>query len=316
MEWFSKAGLGIFIHWGLYSIPAYDDVESARKRKIGNGSEWYLNRLSKTFRETKADKLTKEYHIKYYNGAHYTDFIKMFTGKKFNADKWCEFIKSCGAKYIVFTAKHHDGFCMWNTKTTDYKVTNSPLKKDVLKELREAAKKYDLKFGIYFSWMEFNKNITKKFIKSVVKPQLEELKQYKPDLWWMDGDWSVTHDILESNLFVEDIHKMGAIINSRLGKGSPGGDYNNFSDRFIPDIKMDKTFECCETIGLSWGYNKMQHGSDYKSSEELFKIYQKVTNMNGNLLLNIAPDCNGQFDKIEEARLIDFSKKIAVRQIL
>jgi len=179
----------------------------------------------------------------------------------------CRYHSELGAKYLVFTAKHHDGFCMWDTKTTPYNVMNSPMKKDVLGELRASADKYGLKFGIYFSWMEFAKRtVTIKFMKNVVKPQLEELRKYKPHLWWMDGDWVATAERLESKSFIETIHKDGAIINSRLGKGSKGGgDYNNFDDRFIPKSKLDEKWESCQTIGLSWGYNAMQTDTEQNS---------------------------------------------------
>jgi alpha-L-fucosidase len=317
MDWFSNAKLGVFIHWGIYCVPAFDSPYCAQMRKIQNGSEWYLGRLTKTHRQSYSDKLTIEYHKKHYGDMDYYDFASMLNGSKFDADEWCKLFKSVGAKYIVFTAKHHDGFCMWNTKTTKHNITNTPLKRDVTKELRESAIKHGLKFGIYYSWMEFNKGATDSYIKTIVKPQLLELMTYKPDLWWMDGDWIATADKWQSDKFVEAIHKRGAIINSRLGSSSPlrgkgtkGGDYDNFSDRFIPDKKMDKIFESCWTIGLSWGYNKQQKIGDYKTSEKLFEIYNEVTSKNGNLLLNIAPDSNGEFDKIEKERLIGLGKLI------
>jgi alpha-L-fucosidase len=311
MDWFNKANLGIFIHWGIYAVPAYDDTNSARYRKIGNGSEWYYKRLTNTHRESISDKKTKIYHAKNYGNANYYDFMSKFTGKDFDADKWCTYFASIGAKYIVITAKHHDGFCLWDTKTTEHNIMNTPLKRDILAELRKAATEHKLRFGIYYSWLEFDRYISKKYINEHVMPQLTELESYKPDLWWMDGDWTATSEQLDAKSFVDRVHKSGAIINSRLGKDKAvSGDYNNFSDRFIPNERLEERFESCCTIGLSWGYNKQQTRTDYKTPEQLFDIYTAVTSNNGNLLLNIAPDKEGNFDKSEEQSLTKFGELI------
>lgn len=335
MNWFDEACFGIFIHWGLWTVPAYDDIKSATRRNIKNGSEHYLGRLLKNFNELPEDKLTKVYHdlfmsqlkkkddtkidiskLKEGNSKYgkndkiktYYKFKDYLYGKSFDTDKICKQIKDTGAKYLVFTAKHHDGFCNWNTKTTEQNIMNTPLGRDVLLELRTSAKKHGLKFGIYYSWMEFTSTFTDKYIKHMWS-QLEELKSYDPDLWWMDGDWRSTSKQLQSKKFVEYVRKTGAIINNRLGKEPDvKGDYNNFADRYIPDKEQKERFECCESIGIGWGYNRYASKESVKSGETLYKIYKKVTSMNGNLLLNIAPDANFEFDKNELESLLSLSK--------
>lgn len=313
MDWFKKVKFGVIIHWGIYSVPAFDSTHYAKYRKIQNGSEWYLQRLLKTWRVSKGDLVTQEHHKEHYLDKDtkdkqelidsYFSFSDQFTGKSFNAEEWCKFFTSIGAKYIIFTAKHHDGFCMFETKTTEHNIMNTPLKRDVLKELREAAKKYKLKFGIYYSWLEFTSNMTKKY-KEKMFAQIEELKAYDPDLFWLDGDWTATAEKLESERIIEELHELGIIVNSRLGKDKTiKGDYENYDDRYIPDEKQEEVFEACHTIGLSWGYNKEQTDKDYKTVEELKQLYHTVTSNGGNLLLNIAPDKDGNFDKIEKERL-------------
>lgn len=311
MDWFKEAKLGIFIHWGLYSVPGYDYVDELKTRKIQNGSEWYMNRLTSKQKHVSSIK-TKEYHKENYGDSKYYDFMESFSCENFDADEWCKFIKSVSAKYIVFTSKHHDGFCMWNTKTTDKNIMNTPLKRDVLMEIKVAAKKYGLKFGVYYSWFEFNKKTTSEFIKNVVEKQLNELiNVYKPDLFWFDGDWNTSSDILKSKYFVDKIHEYGGIVNGRLGNDCKlkkvNGDYDNFSDRFIPDQKMYEYFESCWTIGLSWGYLR---NNIYKTPERMHEIYKKVIERNGNLLLNLGPDATGKFDKNEMDVLIELSKKL------
>lgn len=313
MDWFEKAEFGIFIHWGLYSVPAYDDPECAKNRKIGNGAEWYYSRFTKRPpRIARSDRMTKEFHQKNYGGKSYFEaFEPLFTGENFDADKWCALVRDAGARYMVITAKHHDGFCLWPTKTTPHNVMNTPLQKDVIGMLRASSAKHDLKFGIYYSWIEHNRCFTSPFIDAVVLPQLKELEAYRPDLFWMDGDWSISHKYPATvklvSEFVERLHKQGIIINNRLGKDATvRGDYDNFQDRFIPKAPLTKRFESCYTIGLSWGRNKQQKKEHYKTGKELKDVFGKVNKSNGNLLLNLGPDHTGEFDPYEMSALHDF----------
>lgn len=323
MDWFNSANFGIFLHWGIYSVDSLAfDIDS--QRQIGNGSEWYLGRLLKNYRENKADKAAKEHHLtlksdtdmKSYKSIYesYCSFRDDFDGKNFDADKWCCVFEKLGAKYIVITAKHHDGFCLFETKTTDNNIMNTPLKKDVIKELKESCKKYNLKFGIYYSLMEFvhpfglknsyTTSVTNNYITNILYPQLKELEKYEPDLWWMDGNWLFKSKNVDLTSFLKRIHKRGSIINNRLPPGYKG-DYNNFEDRHIPSIEKKEKWEHCNTIGKSWGYNKYQE--KYKTAKELYKIYKEVVSKNGNFLLNLGPKANGSFDKNEFKIICEFT---------
>ncbi len=312
-DWFNTAKQGIFIHWGIYSVSAYDDLSTVisdkgkLKRKIGNGSEWFQNRLLKTWQETKADVSAKKYFKTEFKSKgldntasgykikdknllteEYYNLKNKLTGENFNIDVWINLFKKVDAKYIVFTAKHHDGFCMWNTKTTKNNIMNTPMKRDVLQELSDACKKNNIKFGIYYSWMEFTSNITFKYMEKV-RAQILELEEYEPDLFWFDGDWKGSYDGPEKSMRVKEIvkrlHSNSIIVNNRLGKGKPevgssiyAGDYDNFEDRCIPDSKQEQRYEHCNTIGLGWGYNKQQAESKEKDTVGRIKYYKSKMN--------------------------------------
>jgi len=144
---------GIIFHWGLYSVPAFDNPESILKRKIQNGSEWYQKRLEEKGTYRPVYKETQEYHKLKFKDKDYKDFINIDNCK---FDNWMKLCKEVNATYVILTAKHHDGFCLWPTKSTNFCV-----KKDLVKEFIESAKKYNLKYGIYYSWYEFNRTCTK-----------------------------------------------------------------------------------------------------------------------------------------------------------
>ncbi len=305
---------GLIIHLGLYSVPAYDDVSSARRRRIGNGSEWYLNRLIKTYRRNKGDDLTSEYHKRKYNNRNYYEFASDFKLEKFSAEEWLKLFLSVKAKYIIITAKHHDGFCLWPTKTTEYS-----LNQDIMKDLSILARKNNIKFGIYYSILEFQKSMTIKYMNNVVKEQLLELQaRYQPDIFWFDGDWTMKPcHIKIFNQILDNIRNTNPniLINDRLGKNN---DYKKnimvFADRYIPTEKLElggnQIWQHINTIGLSWGRNRKQKSEDYKTGKELYELYLMTRKYNGTLCLNLGPNADGSFDDHEVKSLSKFADLI------
>ena len=325
---------GVIFHWGLYSVPAYDYVVSARRRKTQNGSEWYLKRLLENgnYRPIAGWKETQEYHSQNYNNVDYYNFENSFAimnpeskGIKiinWNPDNWMTLCKEIGASYVILTAKHHDGFCLWNTKTTDHNSYKSICHKDILLEFANSARRRGLRFGIYYSWLEFNKSCTIKYFDEVVIPQINELMLYNPDIWWFDGDWECnskyTNDkmieicklLKQRNPRVEINDRIGGKDNKKdinfLGEST----YRVYSDREIPIVVPRVPWEHINTIGLSWGYNKQQESKDYKSLEQLFDLYKRVTVMGGRFLLNLGPKADGSLDENEVTRLRELGSLI------
>lgn len=302
-SWFDTANLGIFIHWGIYSVTAFDDTKSAQRRRVQNGAEWYYTRLKRTYHAGHAEDLTKQYHQQEFKDQDYFELAGQIGMSKIDTDKLCEYFTKKGAKYLVFTAKHHDGYCMWDKANP----------KNPVAIFAKSCEKFGLKFGIYYSWLEWAPNgsprkMSQKYVRKVHQHLDELLTLYKPALFWMDGDWSETAATLQSAAFVEKLHKVGVIVNSRLGKDKTVvGDYQNYGDRYISDEKLDQRYESCQTIGMSWGYNKTQTAEHYKSAHELMSMYQKILSSNGNLLLNVALDKDGNIDPFE-LKVLDSTK--------
>jgi alpha-L-fucosidase len=221
---------GIIFHWGLYSVPAYDDPKLIIKRKIQNGSEWYKKRLLEKgdFRPVSGWKETQKYHRENYNDQKYEDFAKEFAQTPINFDKWMELCKSVGASYVIITAKHHDGFCLFETEIKMEKT-------NFVKDFGISAKKYGLKFGIYYSWYEFDRNFTIDYVDNIVQPQIKELLSYKPDIFWFDGDWVIKTKYGKNVVakICSNMKKLGIEINDRVCDPS-NGTYRVFADRYIP----------------------------------------------------------------------------------
>jgi len=294
--------IGMIIHWGIYSCPAYDNVALARKRNIQNGSEWYYGRLTNEnkFRQISGSTDTQEWHRKNYQNKNYYDFD---ITENPNISKWIDAAKNINASYIILTAKHHDGFCLWPSKHAEHHT-----KRDIIKDFCNEAKNAGLKYGIYYSWCEFNKRITKDFIKNTIVPQIRELATNAPMIWWFDGHWEIKSQFAKDSItsICKVITNDGAIINDRI----PDLDlatYRVYEDRHIPTKKPSKTWEHINTIGLSWGYNKQQKESDYKTGKQLYQLYQQVKKLGGNFLINIGPNDQGEIDENELKSLNEFS---------
>lgn len=309
--------IGFIFHWGLYSVPAYDNVTSARRRKMQNGSEWYQKRLDESgnYHPISGWKDTQIYHQENYGDKSYEEFGHEFKAENWNPDSWMKLCVEAGAKYVIITAKHHDGFCLFKTKTTNNNSVDIGPKRDIVEAFQISAKKFNLKFGIYYSWTEFRMLCTKKYIDTIMIPQMDELKKYMPDIWWFDGDWNCKTNIscMSASNICEDLHKINpsVIINDRIPKKdvstvSPHTTYRVYEDRYMPKIKLENQWEHINTIGLSWGRNKDQKEKDYKNGKELYELYNNVKNKGGRFLLNFGPDSSGELDPFEVKSIREF----------
>ena len=245
--------IGIIFHWGLYSVPAFFPVRE--KHGLNNGSEWYLRRLQEkgTYRPISKWKETQQYHKDNYGDRSYENFADDFSAEKWNPDDWMKLCKSIGATYVILTSRHHDGFCLWNTKTTNYNSVETKCGKNIVEMFANSARKYGLKFGLYYSWLEFDKSFTKKYFTNIVQPQIEELLKYNPDMWFFDGDW-VCNTNIACKFISDTIHRIKeknpkVEINDRLGVGKLTGLINSTNDknlkfsrrRYLSNIRRSRT---------------------------------------------------------------------------
>ena len=294
MKWWRDARFGMFIHWGLYAVPAGE-----WEGKTGH-AEWI--------------RTTAKIPLDVYD-----KFVEQFNPVNFDADSWVKMAKAAGMKYIVITSKHHDGFCLWPSEQTEFDVASTPFKRDILAELKAACDKEGIVFCTYHSIMDWHhpdyparkweKERAKKprdfdrYIK-YMKAQLKEIiTNYHPGVMWFDGEWENAWN-----------HKMGLdlyeyvrglqpdiIINNRVDKARRGkdGDGNYAGDFGTPEQKIPANglpgvdWESCMTMNRHWGWNKNDHR--WKSTESLVKKVVDIASKGGNYLLNIGPKADGTF---------------------
>jgi alpha-L-fucosidase len=294
MDWWRNAKFGMFIHWGLYAVPAGEYKGST------NFGEWIMQEA----------QIPKE---------EYEKFAPQFNPQKFNADEWVQMAKNAGMKYIVITSKHHDGFCLWDSKVSDYDVIDrTPFKRDIMKELSDACKKYGVVFCMYHSIMDWhhpdeNKTNIAKYREEYLKPQLKELvTNYDPGVLWFDGEWVEEWTEEQGQELYDWLRKLkpGLLINNRIGKGRNGmqgmskgkaaGDFGT-PEQEILDTKTELDWESCMTMNDHWGYNK--NDQNWKTANQLIWNLVDVVAKGGNYLLNIGPTKEGLFPDVSMHRL-------------
>lgn len=294
--------MGFIFHIGLYSFFGYDDIESARRRKIQNGSEWIQARIQ----EQKYRQLSGSSQALSYFSQFRIDYYKApFIIERSSIEKWLDLCVSCKASHVIITARHHDGFCLWNTTTTSNKPYN-----DVVQIFKEEAEKRGLQFGIYYSWFEFTKPFTVDYFNSVCVPQLLELDKYNPNMIWFDGDWKITQKTLigQVSQIVKYFRDKGISVNDRICKENINlASYYVGPDRNIPQQPM-QSWQHITTIGISWGYNREQEKQDYKTGKQLYDTLCYCANNGGCMLLNIGPKYDGTLDESEVNSLVELSK--------
>ncbi|QNR85267.1 alpha-L-fucosidase [Pedobacter riviphilus] len=308
-EWFKDAKFGIFITWGVYSVPAY-----APK---GQYAEWYQNWLeNKAFKGDVA-----RYHKNVFGDKTYYDLAKDFKAELFNPDEWATLIEKSGAKYAVPVAKHHDGFSWWPNKYSSqvwgfpWSATEVGPKRDLLGDLFKALHKTSVKAGVYFSWYEwFNplyKSNPEKFAVEYAIPQAKEMiERYKPAVFWTDGDWNDSDTTWHSTEFLSWLYNESAVKKEivtydRYGKGIRFNHGSVYTPEYQPDMEFgDHYFEESRGIGFSYSYNKMEDAWDYNSPQILVLLLSDLVSRGGNLLLNIGPDASGKIPPIMQERLL------------
>lgn len=316
MKWWREARFGMFIHWGLYAIP---------------GGEW----------NGKPVKGIGEWIMQ--NGAipvaDYEKLKDQFNPVKFDARTWVRLAGDAGMKYIVITSKHHDGFCLWDSKVSQYTVANSPFKRDILKELSDACKADGrVRFCVYHSIMDWhhpdaqsinqpgsyntgkgykpNENFPR-YVKEYLKPQLKELiTQYDVGVLWFDGEWipeyteAMGHEVYS---YCKSLNP-NIIINNRVGKSRKGmsgmseskesaGDFGT-PEQEIPATGIPGAdWESCMTMNDTWGFKKDDR--NWKSTKTLLQNLVDIASKGGNYLLNVGPTAEGEIPAESVQRLID-----------
>lgn len=285
MEWWSDARFGMFIHWGIYSVPA----GFYKGKEISNSAEWIMNKGKISI-------------------AEYEKFANEFNPKKFDAKEFVGLAKIAGMKYMVITAKHHDGFSMFDSKANDYNIVDAtPFKRDVLKELAKECKEQGLKFGFYYSqaqdwhhpgglgntWDKDLKRVSSdEYVYEKALPEVKQLlTEYGPiAIFWWDTPREMTKSVVDSLYHITTALQPRIITNDRLGDDYPG-DHKTFErngPRYQPEAKY---WELCQPVSGSWGYRS--DDTNFKSVPTLIKNLINQSSKGGNYLLNVSPTNEG-----------------------
>ena len=321
MQWWRQARFGMFIHWGLYAVPA-GEYQGKQVKGIG---EWIM---------AKANIPRDDYE----------KFAPQFNPTKYDADAWCQMAKQAGMKYIVITSKHHDGFCLFDTPGQYDIVDATPYAKDLLKPLRAACDRHGLKFCTYYSIMDWHhesqlpakmkdgkpvwnptrmveeqKEDYTNYMKAHLKPLIED---YGTHVLWFDGEWPKWWTDADGQQLYTWMRELNPklIVNNRIGSGRKG--YSGFSkegsfagdfgtpEQEIPATGVDSDWESCMTMNDTWGFKTAD--TNWKSTETLIRNLIDIASKGGNYLLNIGPKADGTFPEASVQRLRGIGDWMAV----
>src|SRR6267142_856526 len=304
MKWFRDARFGMFIHWGLYAVPAGE----WKGKLIPGLGEWIMNRAKIPVSE-------------------YEPLTRQFNPVKFNAEEWVKVAKDAGMKYLVITSKHHDGFAMYDSKVSGFDIVEAtPFHRDPLKELAAACQKAGIKFGFYYSqtqdwhepdavgndwdWPDEKKKNFEGYLEEKVKPQVRELlTNYGPiGLIWFDTPRNMTKQ--QSQALADLVHSIqpDCLVSGRVGNGV--GDYDSAGDNQISVGKVTRDWETPVTLNDTWGFKKDDH--NWKSPAILIRQMLQVISRGGNYLLNVGPTSEGVIPEPSVKRLAEVGQWLRV----
>jgi alpha-L-fucosidase len=319
-SWWTDAKFGVFIHWGVYSVPAF-----APK---GEYAEWYWERIGRPGNPDPASAdaqirvQTRAFHERVYGKDFpYPDFAPRFRAEFFDAAQWARTLKNSGARYVVLVSKHHDGFALWPSREADANfgrpwnsVAIGP-KRDLVGELTTAVRDQGLEMGFYFSLYEWFNPLWRagkrdEFVEKHMFPQFKDLvTRYSPSIIFSDGEWDMPSEQwrapeLLAWLYNDSPVAQKVVVNDRWGKESRhrhGGYYTTEYGAGLPG--GDHPWEENRGIGHSYGYNRNESLADYATGQRLLLTLLDTVSRGGNLLLNIGPTADGRIPVVMEERL-------------
>jgi alpha-L-fucosidase len=306
MKWWREARFGMFIHWGLYAVPAGE----WNGKKYGGGVEWIMNQAKVPV-------------------AEYRPLLAKFNPVKYDPNQWVALAKRAGMRYLVITSKHHDGFCLWPSQYTDWDVASTAWGRDLLKPLSEACRRQGIVFCTYHSIMDWTHpdylprrdwdprpGVAPDFDRYVahLKNQLAELvHQYHPAVMWFDGEWEKTWNFTRGKDLALYVHSLDPkiLINNRvdatrsgmqgMSKGETAGDFGTPEQEIPPQGLPGVDWESCMTMNDTWGYSA--HDTHWKSASQLIRNLVDTASKGGNYLLNVGPTGEGLIPPASVERL-------------
>jgi len=318
--WFTDAKFGIFIHWGVYSVPAYAPVIPGKLAY----AEWYWHQKDEGRDNPKATAVetgTWDYHKKNYGADFmYKNFVPDFKAQLFDPDRWAGLFQRSGAKYVVLTSKHHEGFALWPSKEASatwgcpWNSVEAGPKRDLLGDLTDSVRKQGLRMGFYYSLYEWYNPLWLKdkprYVSEHMFPQFKDaVTRYKPSIIFTDGEWEITSAEWRSPELVawllnESPVKDEVVINDRWGSDTRHKHGGYWTTEYPPGMSgMEHPWEESRGMGYSYGYNRAEKLEDYHTGRELVIMLVDIVSRGGNLLLDIGPNADGTIPVIMQERL-------------
>jgi alpha-L-fucosidase len=319
--WFSEAKFGIFIHWGVYSVPAYAAFWIQGENPY---AEWYWNSLT-LGRNAKTEDgrgtPTWRFHQRVYGkDFEYFDFAPLFRAELFDPEQWAEIFERSGARYVVLTSKHHDGYALWPSAeaTRSWKRPWNAMeigpRRDLLGELTAAVRARGLRMGFYYSLYEWYNPLwladRKRYVEEHMFPQFKDaVTRYRPAIIFSDGEWDMdsaawrTPELL-AWLFNDSPVAADVVVNDRWGKDTRHRHGGYYTTEYTAGLQAGThPWEENRGMGHSYGWNRMERAADYQSARALILMLVDLVSRGGNLLLNVGPTGDGRIPVIMEERL-------------
>jgi len=326
--WFTDAKFGIFIHWGVYSVPAYAPVLPGKLAY----SEWYWHAMTEGQKAdaNPVDAGSWEYHKRMYGADFdYKDLAPQFRAQLFDPEHWADVFQRSGAKYVALTSKHHEGFAMWPSKEAS-KTWGRPWnameigpQRDLVGELSDAVRAKGLKAGIYYSLYEWYNPLwltdKPRYVAEHMTPQFKDVvTRYKPSIIFSDGEWDLTSAEWHSAellawLYNESPVKDEVVVDDRWGKDTRHKHGGYWTTEYTPGMAdMSHPWEESRGMGFSYGYNRAERIEHYHTGRELVVLLTDIVSRGGNLLLDIGPAADGTIPVIMEERLLQIGSWLKV----
>jgi alpha-L-fucosidase len=319
--WFQESKFGIFIHFGVYAVPAYAAVNRPNQNAY---AEWYWNSLERgrTAKPGEAGYDTWQFHQRNY-GANfaYQDFAPMLKLELFDPAYWADIFRRSGARYVVLTSKHHEGFTLWPNELANrtwgrpWNARDIGPRRDVLGELTEAVRSAGLRMGIYYSLYEWYNPLwltdKPRYVTEHMHPQFKEVvSRYKPSIIFSDGEWDLTSaewkaPELLAWLFNQSPVRDEVVIDDRWGKDTRHKHGGYYTTEYTAGLDAGShPWEESRGMGYSYGYNRTEGINDYRTGRELVLMLVDLVSRGGNLLLDIGPTADGRIPVVMQDRLV------------
>jgi len=315
-QWFQDAKLGIFVHWGLYSVPAYASKE-------GYGEWFYRGLMQKEPERMRIMSYYADTTLSTFD--QYKELTKYWHAELWNPEEWADLFEYAGAKYVVLVTKHHDGYCLWDSKfQPEWNSVVSGPKRNIVAELTTAVRKQGLRMGFYYSlpewtnplhiWMVDPDKEIDDYLDNYMVPQFRELvSRYKPDLLFSDGDWNNTAEQLRSQELISWYYNTvgkDAIVNNRWGNGTKHGFLTPEYSAGITNTEVP--WAECRGLGRSFGLNRNEDLDNYMTDKELIQHFVELVAHGGGMTLNVGPNADGTIPLIQQERLRSLGKWLEI----